>query len=94
MANIIALIWDCDKTLIDGYMQDPIFEEYGVDPHDFWEDVNAEPSKIEAKGMRVNHDTYYLNRFIKESQQGGRGKGKAWQAHRFCFQTSVCYHIF
>lgn len=25
MANIIAVIWDCDKTLIDGYMQDPIF---------------------------------------------------------------------
>ena len=27
MANIIAVIWDCDKTLVDGYMQDPIFEE-------------------------------------------------------------------
>ena len=26
MANIIAVIWDCDKTLVDGYMQDPIFE--------------------------------------------------------------------
>ena len=22
MANIIAVIWDCDKTLIDGYMPD------------------------------------------------------------------------
>ena len=22
MANVIAVIWDCDKTLIDGYMQD------------------------------------------------------------------------
>ena len=30
MANIIAVIWDCDKTLVDGYMQDPIFEEYGI----------------------------------------------------------------
>ena len=26
MANIIAVIWDCDKTLIDGYMQDPILK--------------------------------------------------------------------
>lgn len=26
MANVIAVIWDCDKTLIDGYMQDPIFK--------------------------------------------------------------------
>ena len=28
MANIIAVVWDFDKTLVDGYMQDPIFEEY------------------------------------------------------------------
>ena len=30
MANIIAVIWDCDKTLVDGYMQHPIYEEYGI----------------------------------------------------------------
>ena len=28
MSNIIAIIWDCDKTLINGYMQDPIFDMY------------------------------------------------------------------
>lgn len=27
MKNIIAIIWDFDKTLIDGYMQDPIFKD-------------------------------------------------------------------
>ena len=31
MANVIAVIWDFDKTLVDGYMQDPIFAHYGVD---------------------------------------------------------------
>lgn len=31
MSNIIAVIWDCDKTLIDGYMQDPIFKHFSVD---------------------------------------------------------------
>lgn len=31
MSNIIAVIWDFDKTLLDGYMQDPIFEKYGED---------------------------------------------------------------
>ena len=39
MANIIAVIWDCDKTLIDGYMQDPIFKEYGVNPAKFWSEL-------------------------------------------------------
>lgn len=26
MANVIAVIWDFDRTLVDGYMQDPIFK--------------------------------------------------------------------
>ena len=35
MANIIAVIWDCDKTLIDGYMQDPIFKDYNINASEF-----------------------------------------------------------
>ena len=31
MANIIAVVWDFDKTLVNGYMEEPIFEHYGVD---------------------------------------------------------------
>ena len=58
MANIIAVIWDCDKTLVDGYMQDPIFEEYGIDPTEFWKEVNAKPKEYEKAGIRVNKDTY------------------------------------
>lgn len=40
MKNVIAVIWDCDKTLIDGYMQDPMFAEYGVETKQFWADEN------------------------------------------------------
>lgn len=47
MSNIIAVIWDCDKTLIDGYMQDPIFEEYEINAHDFWDEVNKKPCELE-----------------------------------------------
>ncbi|MGI5831587.1 MAG: HAD family hydrolase [Thermoguttaceae bacterium] len=70
MANIIAVIWDCDKTLVDGYMQDPIFEEYGVDAHRFWKDLNATLAEFKKKGIRVNEETYYLNRFIKCAHDG------------------------
>ena len=70
MANIIAVIWDCDNTLIDGYMQDPLFAEYGVDAHEFWRAVDAARRACEAQGIRVNPDTYYLNYFIRCAHDG------------------------
>ena len=71
MANIIAVIWDCDKTLIDGYMQDPLFRKYGIDASDFWARSRGRAKEIEEKkGIRVNADTYYLNYFIKCAQDG------------------------
>lgn len=70
MANIIAVIWDCDKTLIDGYMQDPIFEKYGMDSGEFWKEVNAKPEEYKKKGIKVNKDTYYLNHFIRCAHDG------------------------
>lgn len=55
--NIIAVIWDFDKTLVDGYMQDPIFEEYHVDASEFWKEVNALPEKyMKEQGVKVNRD--------------------------------------
>ena len=45
MANIIAVVWDFDKTLVNGYMEEPIFEYYGVDSSDFWREVNFLPEK-------------------------------------------------
>ena len=71
MANIIALIWDCDKTLIDGYMQDPIFESYHVNPGEFWSRVNETTERLEReKKIHVNRDTYYLNHFIQCAHNG------------------------
>ena len=65
MSNIIALIWDFDKTLVDGYMQDPLFAEYGIDNKEFWKEVNALPEKYEEEqGVRVNRDSIYLNHIL------------------------------
>ena len=72
MANVIAVIWDFDKTLVSGYMQDPIFRKYGVDAAAFWREVNDLPRKYwEEQGVRTNQDTIYLNHFIHCAQPGG-----------------------
>lgn len=65
MSNIIAVIWDCDNTLIKDYMQDPIFDQAGIDRQKFWNQVEKEKEKIRQQGIRVNNDTYYLNYFIQ-----------------------------
>ena len=71
MANIIAVIWDFDKTLVNGYMQDPIFREYGVNSADFWAEVEALPQHyLQTQGVRVNRETIYLNHFINCAKNG------------------------
>ena len=70
MANIIAIIWDFDKTLISEYMQTPIFQEYGVSSKDFWDEVTAFSARLEQQGIRVNKDTSYLNFLIQYAQNG------------------------
>lgn len=71
MANIIAIVWDFDRTLINGYMQEPIFKKFGVDANKFWTEVNSLPEKyFKEQGVRVNPDTVYLNQFIKYTKDG------------------------
>lgn len=71
MANIIAVVWDFDKTLVDGYMQDPIFAHFNVDAEAFWREVDALPDKYKREQhVRVNRDTIYLNHFIRYAKEG------------------------
>lgn len=71
MSTIIAVVWDFDKTLVDGYMEDPIFEDYGVDANEFWEETSLLAAKLSAEqNVMVNRDTYYLNRFISYAKKG------------------------
>lgn len=70
IANKIAVVWDFDKTLVNGYMQAPIFKHYKVDDKKFWAEVNALPDYYKEFGVKVNKDTIYLNHFITCTKQG------------------------
>ena len=75
MADVIATIWDFDKTLIPGYMQDPIFNKYNQKGKAFWDENNAEIADLQIRGIEVNVDSYYLNKFIEYSRKGGKFEG-------------------
>lgn len=68
--NVVACVWDFDKTLIPGYMQAPIFKAYGIDEEAFWKEVNALPGIYADRGTRVSNDTIYLNHLISFIKNG------------------------
>ena len=77
--HIIACIWDFDKTLIKGYMQTPLFQEFGVDEKLFWEEVNMLPEIYAKRGVRVSPETVYLNHllsFVKSGKMRGLGNSR------------------
>lgn len=68
--NTIAFVWDFDKTLIHGYMQDPLFLAYGVDSTVFWNEVNALEEYYRQRDVLVGKDTAYLNHILTYVEQG------------------------
>ena len=68
--NTIAVIWDFDKTLIPGYMQEPIFKAYDIDGKKFWDETNKLVDIYKEQGIKVNKDTIYLNHMLTCVQQG------------------------
>ncbi len=77
--HIIACIWDFDKTLIKGYMQTPIFAEYGIDEKLFWREVNMLPELYARTGVNVSPETVYLNHllsFVKSGYMKGLSNAK------------------
>jgi hypothetical protein len=71
LQNVIAVIWDFDKTLIPGYMQAPLFRRFGVDEKQFWTEVNALPEEYRRNGaQRVSPDNMYLNHILTYVRAG------------------------
>jgi hypothetical protein len=71
LQNIIACIWDFDKTLSPGYMQAPIFDWYKVDSRKFWKEVDQLPAYYKENGLDlISTDTLYLNHLLTYTRQG------------------------
>ena len=68
--NVVACIWDFDKTLIPGYMQQPLFRRYNVNEKKFWDEVNGLPAAYEKRGLTVSPDTIYLNHLLSYVRSG------------------------
>ena len=70
LQNVIAVIWDFDKTLSPYYMQKPLFEAYDIDEHLFWEEVNALPDYYRRANISIQRDTCYLGHLLAYVRAG------------------------
>ena len=62
--NIIACVWDFDKTLIPAYMQAPLFRRFGVDEATFWAETNALAENYRKRGYHIAPEISYLNHLL------------------------------
>jgi hypothetical protein len=69
-ANIIACIWDFDKTIIPGFMQETLFKAFHLDSKKFWAEVNALPQRYAQQNIGVTEDLLYLNHMLTYVKEG------------------------
>jgi len=62
--NIIACVWDFDKTLIPDYMQAPLFRRFGVDEATFWSETNGLAENYRRRGYHISPEISYLNHLL------------------------------
>ncbi len=69
--NVIAVIWDFDKTLIPGNMQGPLFRHYGIDEAEFWAEVDGLEEFYRSHGSKlIQRDHLYLNHILSYVRHG------------------------
>ncbi len=68
--NIIACIWDFDKTLIPGYMQAPLFRRYGINEAEFWNETNKLAEHYRKRGYHLSPEISYLNHLLTYTLAG------------------------
>jgi hypothetical protein len=75
--NVIAMIWDFDKTLIAGTMQTPLFRHFDIDEAVFWAEVDGLEEFYRSHGSKlIQRDHLYLNHiltYVREGRMPGLG---------------------
>lgn len=73
--EVIAVLWDFDRTLTPGFMQTPLFEHYRVDEDEFWSEVDALIKDAHSGGnFQVSGEIVYLNHIL-DYVRGGAFSG-------------------
>jgi hypothetical protein len=88
--NIIACVWDFDKTLVPGYMQAPLFRRYGIDEPTFWQEVNSLAEIYRQRGYTVSGESVYLNHLLTYVRTGPM-KGLSNAVLRECGREILFY---
>ena len=69
--NVIAMIWDFDKTLIPGNMQGPLFRHFGIDEAAFWDEVDGLEEWYRSRGAGlIARDRLYLDHILTYVREG------------------------
>ena len=66
----IAIVYDADFTLLDGYHPNLLLEKWGVDIEEFWEKVSKVRDEEELHGERTNFDIIYIAFILHEIRYG------------------------
>jgi hypothetical protein len=67
--NVIAIVWDFDRTLIPGHMQEPLFEHYEIDGAAFFREANRLAGLYKQNEVLAS-DTQYLNHLLTLAGEG------------------------
>ena len=69
--NVIAVIWDFDKTLTPAYMQAPLFARFNIDERKFWAEASGLEKFYRKRGAHnVSKDSLYLNHILTYVRDG------------------------
>ena len=68
--NIIACVWDFDKTLIPGYMQSPLLSIIQLMKENFGKRLINCQKLYSKRGLTVSSDTIYLNHLLSYVKNG------------------------